>query len=396
MRHALVLSALSLVGGCKGAAPSDLPPECAGYLQKCLSNQQICVAGPKCEACPDGQYADQTGVCLPIGGTPMHHDFGMFTAQAGQEILGLCQSWTVGNATELWVNAVELSQNESSHHSNWIFVPDDKYPGPDGVWPCADRSYDQLTAALAGGVLYAQSTQATHEVQKFPGGAAVRLPPYVRIISDVHILNASTQPVTGQASLTLYTLDKDAVKTKLTPFHLTFDALDIPPHATSRFTAECELDSYFQAAFNHPLDLKLYYSLPHTHALGKRFFLSVYGGSNDGQALLDVDGYNGEPRGRAYDPPLDLTGADGLRFGCEFDNPRDQTVMWGFGDQEMCEYLGFADSGLIFESSVKKLQPTGSDGAVQTFTGPCGTIAYKYDFNQPGGPPPDAGAGDGP
>lgn len=391
MRSLLVLA----LAGCHGAAPSGVPPECVGMVDQCFSNQQICVAGPKCAPCPSGQYAAQSNQCLAIGGTAIAHDFDQFTAQAGQEILGLCQSWTMNNATEVWVNAVELTQNEASHHSNWLFVPDDKFPGPDGVWNCKDRGYDQLSAALAGGVLYAQSTQATHEVQKFPDGAAVRIPPYARIISDVHILNASSQPVTGRASLVLYTLDKADVKTKLAPFHLTFETLDIPPHAQSRFTAECELDSSFQAAFNHPLDLKLYYSLPHTHALGRRFFLSVYGGPNDGQALLDVDGYNGEPRGRAYDPPIDLTGADGLRFGCEYDNPRDVPVMWGFGDQEMCEYLGFADDGLVFESSVHSLMATGTDGAVQTFTGPCATIAFKYNFDMPGGPPPDGGA-DGP
>ena len=86
---------------------------------------------------------------------------------------------------------MELEQSEASHHSNWTFVPDDQFTGPDGSWKCKDRGYSQLTAALQGGVLYAQSTQATREVQKFPDGVVVRIPPRSRIISDVHVLNTT-------------------------------------------------------------------------------------------------------------------------------------------------------------------------------------------------------------
>jgi len=62
----------------------------------------------------------------------------------GEEVLGLCQSWTLNNPEELWVNAVELGQDVASHHSNWTFVPDNLYKGEDGVWPCDERSSRQM------------------------------------------------------------------------------------------------------------------------------------------------------------------------------------------------------------------------------------------------------------
>src|SRR6185436_6509809 len=192
---------------------------------QCLAIQQVCGDGPKCAACPSGQYAASNGLCKPLGGTVMPHDFPNISSTSGQEILGNCRSWTLDNPTELWVNAVELEQDEASHHSNWLFVPDDKFAGPDGIWRCRDRGYDELSAALAGGVLYAQSTQATHEVQKFPNFAAVRIPPYSRIISDIHILNATQQPLNGHSRLTLYVLSPSELKTKLAPFHLGFNTL---------------------------------------------------------------------------------------------------------------------------------------------------------------------------
>ena len=153
----------------------ETPDPCAAEdAAGCLVNQQACAlrdGAAVCEPCAAGQYADASGVCAPIEGTLYHHVFADFTTEPGQEVLGLCQSWTLGNETELWINTVELQQDEMSHHSNWTFVTDDKYEGPDGVWPCSDRNYDQLSAAVVGGVLYAQSTQATREVQRFPPGA---------------------------------------------------------------------------------------------------------------------------------------------------------------------------------------------------------------------------------
>jgi hypothetical protein len=395
LRRSSLLGALAalLASGCGSDPAAATPSACEAKRAECAVNQKVCVEGKaggeaSCEACPVGQYAAESGACEAIPGTPLTHDFSDFTVKAGEEILGLCQSWTLDNDTELWVSSVQLVQDEASHHSNWLFAPADQFAGPDGVWTCADRKYSQTGAAISGGVLYAQSTQAAKEVQHFPNGAAVRIPPYSKIIGDVHLLNTTQAEVKGHATLTLFTLDLAEVKVKLAPFHVTYETLDIPPHATSRFFSECELDTKFQGVIDKPFDMKIYYVLPHTHALGSRFFLQLVGGKRDGESVIDVTGFNSEARGRAYDPPVDVTGATGLRFGCEFENPRDDSVHWGFGDQEMCEALGFAESDVGFESRVSNVDPKGSDGQTQVFTGDCNTLAFKWDHNKPGGPKP--------
>lgn len=362
--------------------PSDPTPCEVEDIDACRINQQGCevAAGEAgCVACGSGTFVSEGGVCEPLAGEATSHDFAEFTTQPGEEVLGLCQSWTLGNEAELWVNTVELEQDEMSHHSNWTFVPDTKFEGPDGVWDCDERDYDQLSAALVGGVLYAQSTQASREVQKFPNGAAVRIPPHSRIIGDVHLLNVGDEPVTGRVSLTLYSIPKEEVEVGLAPFHMTYDGLDIPPLATSRFHGTCELADKVEATTGEPLSMKLYYGLPHTHKLGTRFFLQAVGGPRDGEYLLDVYGFNGEARGRYYDPPVDLTGIGSLRFGCEFENPRSERVGWGFGDQEMCEMLGFIESPVAFESRVEEAEEDGTDGEVQVFTSSCTTIMIPWD-----------------
>ncbi len=394
IRPSSLLLALFAAGcGSEPATQPTPPSACEAKRAECAVNQKVCVEGkgsaePTCEACPAAQYAAPSGACAAIAGTPLAHDFSEFTVKSGEEILGLCQSWTLNNDTELWVSAVELEQDEASHHSNWLFAPGDKFAGPDGVWTCKDRDYSQVGAAISGGVLYAQSTQAAREVQHFPDGAAVRIPPFSKIIGDVHLLNTTASDVTGHARLTLYTLPVGDVKVKLAPFHVTYETLDIPPRATSRFYSDCELDTEFQGVTQAPFDMKVYYVLPHTHALGTRFFLELVGGPNDGQSIIDVTGFNSEARGKAYDPPVDVKGATGLRFGCEFDNPRDESVHWGFGDQEMCEALGFAESEVGFESRVSNVEPQAADGKTQVFTGKCNTLAFKWDHNKPGGPTP--------
>ncbi|HEY6561741.1 MAG TPA: hypothetical protein VI072_30940 [Polyangiaceae bacterium] len=370
-----------------GAGPRTLHPACVSLIDTCRVDQMTCVRaddGPRCTPCDAGEYVGEDGLCQPVPGEVLAHDFPEISTPGGGEILDMCRSWTLGNPTELWVNAVELEQDEASHHSNWMFAPQNQYAGPDGLWRCKDRGYAQLEAALTGGVLYAQSTQARREVQKFPEGVAVRIPPYSTVISAVHTLNTTQDAVTGHIRLSIYTVPADAVSVKLAPFHLTYDTLDIPARSKARFTGNCELASHYQAAGAAGFDAKIYWILPHTHALGSRFFAELTGGSNE-QSLIDITGFNGEARGRTYDPPIDTAGATGMRFGCEFDNPRDKNVVWGFGDQEMCELLGFAESPIAFESTVETVEPDGNEGSVQRFTGPCTTLAFKWKQDKPGG-----------
>jgi hypothetical protein len=390
----LVFGGSWLIAGCGSDEPLpgnvQLDAACASLIDECRVDQMTCrIAGgvPRCTPCSPGQYVDEDGLCKALTGESWLHDFPELTTAGLEEILDVCRSWTLNNPTELWVNAVELEQNEASHHSNWMFAPQDRYPGPDGLWPCRERGYDQLSAALSGGVLYAQSTQAAREVQKFPDGVAIRIPPYSTVLSAVHTLNTSRESVTGHIRLKIFTVPAQEVKVKLAPFHLSYDELDIPAHSRARFSGTCELDSKYVAAGRTGFDAQIYWILPHTHALGRRFFLELVGGPNDGQKLIDVQGFNGEARGRTYRPPVDVRGATGLRFGCEFDNPRDENVVWGFGDQEMCECLGFADSAIGFESRISTVEPEGSEGDLLSFTGACNTAAFPWDQNKAGGAP---------
>jgi len=315
-------------------------------------------------------------------------DVSTITVGAGVEDEDTCQSWTLNNATELWVNGISQTNEGGYHHANWFFVPDNQFDLPDGTWSCNDAAFSELQAALLGGYLFALSTQSQEEAQELPTGSAIRIPPYSRIIGSSHLLNAGTSDVETTMHLRIHTIPLVDVAAKMAPARIQYHDLDLNPNAQSSFTTECLVAQDHEDLFDAPLDYKLHYALFHYHQLGVYARLELAGGPNDGEVIALHEGY-GENFGQAFDPPIDLAakGALGLRYTCGFDNPRDQTVGWGIGDQEMCVVALQAETSLAFEGDV----PAGTadteeivDGEVQ-HGGPCALTAFPWDFTKPGG-----------
>jgi hypothetical protein len=54
----------------------------------------------------------------------------------------------------------------------------------------------------------------------------------------------------------------------------------------------------------------------------------------------------------------------------------------------MCELLGFAEAPLAWQSEIASVHPdTTATGSTPTYTGGCATIAFPFDWSNPGGPP---------
>jgi hypothetical protein len=99
---------------------------------------------------------------------PRTFEFGPFTVPQNSEDTGKCVQITIGNDEPLFVNSVELTTGPGFHHSNWFYVPEHVFAGPDGTFNCDYRSFNHATAGIFGGVFFAQSTQSAHELQTFP------------------------------------------------------------------------------------------------------------------------------------------------------------------------------------------------------------------------------------
>lgn len=273
------------------------------------------------------------------GGTPavppdLTHGFETVAIDPGQELVDTCQSWTLDNPEPLYVQKVIETNGGGFHHSNWIWVPDSLYAGPDGTWKCQDRGFDQIAAGAFGGVFFAQSTQARADTQEFPPHVAFMMPAHARIIGDVHLFNTGDTNMRTNLRFELYTLPAAEVRVPLQPMAFTNLTLDIAP--------QMETHARMQCATPQP-DFHIYYILPHFHALGQGLSIDVAGGPMDGMNIFKSAGAIGNSLGKMFDPPIAISGATGLAVTCNYQNPRPSTVKYGEGDQEMCVVLLYTD-----------------------------------------------------
>lgn len=326
---------------------------------------------------------------LPPQGTPrpepegpasasLTHDFGEYELGPGEEIASQCVSWTLDNEEALWVSAVTISNGGAFHHSNWFVVPEDLYAGPDGYWRCRDREFNELGSAVAGTVLFAQSTQSQVETQRFLEGAVVKVPPKSTVVAGVHMLNPSFRTIRTQFRMTLELAHPRDVDVLLKPFRLSYYALDIPANGEARYTAECDLESLSHAVTGGgPLDLDLFWLLPHYHYRGNYFRAEIMGGPRDGELLHEIREFNAEANGKSFSSPVSLSGAKGIRMTCGFNNPTDEEIGWGIGDWEMCVTLGLARTDVLMDAWVDE-DTHGDDGVldgIERRSGTCEGIA---------------------
>lgn len=310
------------------------------------------------------------------------YEFGPYTITPSQEVTSDCVQITLGNEDYANVNVVELTTGKGFHHSNWFFVPEFTFPGPDGTYKCKDRGFDQAIAAIKGGVFFAQSTQTPHEIQKFPDGVAVRIPPRHKLVSQIHLLNPGDAPLSLTPTIAVTYLKDEDVKTRLAGVSFQNAALKLPPNMNSRFTVECDLTERHTALLGRAPDFKLYYALGHYHELGTGISVEAVKPSGERATVYTTTARVGDPLGGPIDPAFDFTGYTKIRFSCDFYNNRANSVGWGIGDQEMCVFLAFSDStynwggGVLDEDEPQNPVMVGN---TMTFENPCAIFANDAD-----------------
>jgi len=280
----------------------------------------------------------------PVVPDPRTLEFGPYTLAPGQEINNQCVSETLNNDEPIYVSTIELTTGTGFHHSNWFWVPETMFGGGDGTWPCKERGYDESIAGFAGGVIFAQSTQATHEVQQFPEGVGIVIPAHSRIVAGTHLLNPSDEMLELTVALKITAIAEPAKI--LSGLAFTNTSISIPPHRVARMTQECDIGTPHQDRLGRPMDFKFYYAVAHYHELGRG--MTIEATKDDGTSLTVFSTANriGDALGGTLSPPIPTAGYSKIKYWCEFENPRDTTVTYGVGDKEMCAFLTFTDSEL--------------------------------------------------
>jgi hypothetical protein len=312
------------------------------------------------------------------------YEFGPFHIEPSQEVDGSCVQISLNNDEYVNVNAVELTTGTGFHHSNWFYVPNTTFAGPDGTFNCDDRFFDQAAAAIFGGVIFAQSTQAPHEIQQFPEGHVVRVPPRHKLVAQIHLLNPSDTPLVLKPNIKLTKISDDDVTVRLAGISFQNKALALPANMSSKFSVTCDVDQSHRMAplLQRPVDFKIHYALAHYHELGTGLTIEAIKANGEVDIVYTTKTNVGDVMGGPIAPAFDMTGYQSLRMSCDFYNPRAQVVGWGIGDQEMCVFLAFTDSTHNFGGGVNFEMPPENevrDGNTMTYWNDCELIANDAD-----------------
>ncbi len=308
--------------------------------------------------------------------------FGPITIAPHSEELDKCVALTLDNDEELYVHQVQLTTGPGFHHSNWLWVPDHLYTGPDGVFDCDDRSYDQTAAGIVGGVFFAQSTQATHEVQEFPDGVALKLPVKSKLVAQIHLLNTSDEPLELSPHIGFTTVPLERVTRKLASVTFEYHPLALPPQKRSRVTVDCDLAPKHEMVFGTPPDFNIYYALAHYHEWGTKLTLEAVKPDGTAATIYSTEAQVGDVLGGQILPAFSMVGYTKLRLSCEYFNSTNQTLYYGNGTGEMCIFNAFSDSPYNWAGGAldndNPGQPTDVDG-VMSFTHGCQVYAVESE-----------------
>ena len=324
-------------------------------------------AGPEVSGGMDGA-AGAGGRGSPGGGggtggsiKTLSHVFPPVFVDVGGEVADVCQSWTLDNDEPLYVSSVRQTNEGGWHHSNWTFAPEDVFDGPDGTWDCAERGYGLQFAVAAGGVLFAQSTQAFEETQSFTEGAVIVIPPRSRITGNIHLINLSAAPIENSLHMDLGVIPEEEVEVKLRPVGIFNTRIAVDARAESRFSMTCDLETAFKDVLQVDAmpSFNMYYVLGHYHAWGNYLNLSYVHTDGRERTIVEYDSVPGDVLGVKVDPPMPSDGATRMRLTCGYDNDTDEVKTWGIGTLEMCAFFGYIDADLAFQGL-----PGGEDALV--------------------------------
>jgi hypothetical protein len=303
------------------------------------------------------------------------YPFGPFTVAAQQEDTSLCVQITLHNTEPVYVNTVELDTGPGFHHSNWFFVPEHIFAGPDGTFTCNDRKFDIAVAAITGGVFFAQSTQSSHEVQAFPSGLAIKLPPKTKLVAQLHLLNRGDETLNLTPTITVRMLDEAEVTQLLAGISMEYHPLSLPARKRSRFSVDCDFAPLYQTNAARDPDFRIYYTLAHYHQWGTRMLLEAVDPDGSASTIYTTQSSVGDALGGTLDPAFDMTGYTRLRLTCDYYNDTDAMIYYGNGDGEMCVFLAFSDSPWLFGGGVLDKTPDPAsgvdDGGVMSYTRKC-------------------------
>lgn len=251
----------------------------------------------------------------------------------GEELLD-CISWPFpeGLSSDI-VHAGRLYTTPGLHHSNVVTKPVDAVLGAQPHPACHDDAYDPFgeLPEVIPDVLFANSTQVVgEETVVLPRGVGFKVDRSRDIVTSIHFLNSTTEPMLIEVAYDFFMMTEAELTDEATPFVMQVNDFLIPPHTTQSIGSTCPVFGGKIAAM-----------MPHTHDLLESFKVDVI---HDGGAVESVyakGAFDTASDIKLFDPPLEISSFDEMRYECLFNNTRDHDVVYGLGENEMCILFGY-------------------------------------------------------
>lgn len=241
-----------------------------------------------------------------------------FTVDPGAEVYK-CQDFTAPFGGEsVGVTSIETFLSQGSHHAFAFVMPNDQLSLFDGLSDCPGGGTEFHEYLTTSGSPHATTTYAEGIGRYFDAANGLRM--------NVHLFNATSEPIDAYIKLVVKTTDPATLKYKAASIFLNYLGLRVPPGVSIQ-----------SASYVLPKDIYLLGAGSHMHKWGTHFEAKT----GDGLVLYQTDEW-AEPAPMHFDPPLALTQGTRIDWSCEYAN--DTGAMITFGDSavknEMCIFPG--------------------------------------------------------
>lgn len=232
---------------------------------------------------------------------------GDWTLEPGEEKY-ICAKKTLRHAAH--VSGFRPIAPAGTHHTVLSIT---STPGPDGVAPC-NPAVDGHQIVFATGLGTSELT--------LPNGIAATVPAGTQLLLNLHLVNATTQPLTGRSGTSAFLVPPaDVLERAEVVLAGKIDGLEVVPGASTQ-TGTCTF----------PAASTLYALMPHMHDRGRHLRVS-----SGGDVLYDQD-FDVDTQSYALlDPPREISAGEALSIDCSYENSSAETLHFGpYASDEMC------------------------------------------------------------
>ena len=150
-----------------------------------------------------------------------------------------------------------------------------------------------VSAAVSGGVVFAQSTQNLEEVFRFPARSGVVIPPRSKLLGALHLVNIQAGDIDTSITIEFETAEPEDIDVALQPLSYLISSIDIPSQQESRWQMTCEMQTTYDL-LGRDDTFGIYYVLGHYHSWGNYFALDYINEDGSETSIVELESVIGD------------------------------------------------------------------------------------------------------